>query len=594
MTTKLVSKNDVKRALKIRGPFGDIAALTVMSLLGFNKINKKYSNFASFAGREFTTEMLKEFKVKYDFIEKELDYIPQEGPFIVVANHPFGAVDGVILLNIISSIRPDVKFLTNFILSHIPNLKEFFLPVNPFEDKPGLKSSFSGLRMASETLASGGCLVLFPAGEVATRYKGSVIEDKEWQTSVIKLVKNAKVPVIPVYFHGTNSNFFHWLGKIHPMLRTARLPMELVNKAGAVIPVRIGKPVTVNEISEYKDLKDLGRYLKSRCYAMEANIRKPEELCTCKSTTPIALPKNNRLLNKEIKSLGQENHLFTTGNYSCYLAEAKSIPCLLHELGRKREEAFRAVGEGTNKSLDTDAFDDYYKHLILWDKHKSKIVGAYRLGFGSEIMPKYGIKGFYSQTLFNYEEGIHNVLSKSIELGRSFVSLEYQKEPLPLVLLIKGLLYSVLNHKDVEYLFGPVSISSWYPMFYRSMIIHYLKEHHSVKDLESQVRPFNPFVPDFNRVSIDDLLRNKMESIEKFDRYMMRLSDNQFRLPTLVKKYLKINAKIINYNVDPDFNYCVDGLVLLDLKQVPRQEILALSKDEKNQAQVLARFGIES
>lgn len=590
MTTKLLGRNDVKKAIKVKGLFGDLLASVTMSLLRLNKINKKYSAISSHYGRDFTSHLLNEFGIKYDFIDKELEYIPQEGPFIIVSNHPFGAADGIILLNIISAVRPDIKFVTNFVLSYIPNLKEFFLPVNPFEDRPGFASSFSGLRMAQETLSNGGCLGLFPAGEVSTTYKGRVCEDREWQSSILKLIKNSKVPVVPIYFHGQNSKMFHYVGKIHPMLRTLRLPKELLNKDGSVIPVRIGRPVTVNEIADYKDIRDLGRFLRSRCYAMEPLVQKSSVVCENKDMTPIALPRNRRLLNKEIKSLDKDCHLFTTGNYSCYLAGYKNIPYLMHELGRKREEAFRAVGEGTNKSLDTDAYDEYYKHLILWDRHKSRVVGAYRLGFGAEIMKSRGINGFYSQTLFSYGEGIHDILSQSIELGRSFVSLEYQKEPLPLVLLIKGLLYSVLNYPDVKYLFGPVSISSWYPLFYRSLIIYYLKNRHSVEELERWVKPTNPFMPDYLRTSVTDLLDNKMDSIEKFDRYLMRISDNQYRLPTLVKKYLKINAKIINYNVDPDFNFCVDGLVLLDLNSVPKQEIMALAKDEKNIDKVLERF----
>jgi putative hemolysin len=266
---------------------------------------------------------------------------------------------------------------------------------------------------------------------------------------------------------------------------------------------------------------------------------------------------------------------------------------MMHELGRRREEAFRAVGEGTGRPLDLDEYDEYYKHLILWDKQKQRLVGAYRLGFGKDIIEKRGVKVLYSNTLFGYEKPFHDILKQSIELGRSFVVLDYQKEALPLVLLIKGLFYSVLNDQGVRYLMGPVSISSWYPKFYRSIMIYYLQKKHSVKSIEEDVIPKNPFFPEYLRVKIDDLMENKMDSIEQFDRFMMRLSNNEYRLPTLVKKYLKINSKIIKFNVDPDFNYCVDGLVLLDLTQISKQEIVNLSKDEPNKDRVYKRFGIE-
>jgi len=177
-------------------------------------------------------------------------------------------------------------------------------------------------------------------------------------------------------------------------------------------------------------------------------------------------------------------------------------------------------------------------------------------------------------------------------LGRSFVVLDYQKEALPLVLLIKGLFYSVLNNNEIKYLIGPVSISSWYPKFYRSLMINYLENHHSVKEMENLIIPRNPFFPDYLRTSVVDLMNNKTDSIEQFDRYLLRLSNGEYRLPTLLKKYLKINSKIIRFNVDPDFNYCVDGLVLLDVMQINKQEIMALAKEEPNKEKVFKRFGI--
>jgi len=190
MITKVVTKQDIKKAIKLDGLIGNIVSPVILGLLGFNKINKKYSRFAQYNGREFTSALLKEFDVRFELDDRELENIPQEGPFIFVSNHPYGGVDGVILLNIFSSVRPDIKLLTNFILSHIPNLKEFFFPVNPFQEKAEFAKSFSGLRMASENLKNGGCLGLFPAGEVSTRYGSSIIQDKEWQPSIIKLIKN--------------------------------------------------------------------------------------------------------------------------------------------------------------------------------------------------------------------------------------------------------------------------------------------------------------------------------------------------------------------------------------------------------------------
>ena len=265
------------------------------------------------------------------------------------------------------------------------------------------------------------------------------------------------------------------------------------------------------------------------------------------------------------------------------------IPAMMREIGRRREESFRQVGEGTGAGIDTDPFDLYYKHLILWDKEARQLAGAYRLGIGKEIYERFGMKGFYTHTLFRYSDEFVSRLPECIELGRSFLSVEYKKEALPLMLLIKGLLYTVLEYKDCKYLFGPASITSWLPPFYRSLIIYGLSKfvHGTGK---GTVSPRTPFKYDFLRVDPELLLRNRMESIDSFDKYIQRLSDGHYRIPTLIKKYIKLNADILAFNVDKEFNYCVDGMIFLDISAVPRNEIEMLTKGSEDQAELIDKF----
>ncbi|MDD4657200.1 MAG: GNAT family N-acetyltransferase [Bacteroidales bacterium] len=591
MTGKLITRAQIKKAFNLKGVLGDIVASIFIFITGLNRINKLYARVEKHNGRDFTTALLEDLNITFEINEKELEYIPHEGPFIVTSNHPFGAIDGIILMHIFSSVRPDVKFLANFILSHIPNLSNFIVPVNPFTERSNLAGSFVGLRKAVETIKTGGAIALFPAGEVSTHYGSAIIKDKEWQHPVVKMIRNAGVPVVPVYFHGTNSKFFHWIGKIHPILRTLRLPKELLNKRDKKIRICIGRPISVSEISEQKTIENLGNYLRARSYALESNIPMQLKIRERKKVEPIALPKNRKAMQREITALDKNKFLFTTGDFSCYLTDSASIPLVMHELGRRREEAFRAVGEGTGRPLDLDKYDEYYQHLILWDQKHTRLAGAYRIGFGQDIMKAKGVKGFYTQTLFTYEKPFEKILKHSLELGRSFVVLEYQKDALPLMLLIKGLLYSVVKNREVKYLIGPVSISSWYPMFYRSLIVYYIKNNHFAKEFEKDVIPKNPFFPDYLRAIPNFLLSHKMDSVEKLDRYLLRLSNNKYRLPTLVKKYLKLNCKIVSFNVDPDFNYCVDGLILLDVKTIPKQELELLIRGEQEREPLLARFG---
>jgi putative hemolysin len=458
-----------------------------------------------------------------------------------------------------------------------------------------LKNSFSGVRAAKEHLLNGGGLGLFPAGEVSTYHGNGYTEDIEWTQPISKMILKSNVPVIPVYFHGQNSSIFHALGKIHPLLRTAQLPKQLLNKKDQTISLRIGKVINPSEIQEH-NINSLRKYLRNRTYALEAQIELPVEenqLRKAEDEAPIAPSKGKKALLEEIKRLDEKgNKLFDTANFSCFIADYEDIPALIHEIGIKREEAFRAVGEGTGHEVDLDKFDIYYKHLILWDNDKEAFAGAYRLGIGEEIVKKYGKKGFYSHTLFKYSKNFVETLSNSIELGRSFVALEYKKEALPLMLLIRGLMYSVLRYDQCKYLFGPVSISSSYPLFYRSLMTHYILEIHSRKFLKENVHGRTPFKPDFLRVDPKDLIETKIKSIETFDRFMLRLSDNQYRLPTLVKQYLKLGAKIACFNVDKDFNYCIDGLVFLRIADVPKDEILKLARGAEDPEKILNRFNL--
>ena len=554
--TKLINKSDIRRALPVKGPLGSLIASCAMSLLGLNRINRLYPQFGTYRGREFTKEAMKTFRISTDILPEEVEYIPREGPFIIVSNHPFGGWDGIVLYNTVAAVRPDFKILTNFILSLIPNLRDSFLAVNPFSDRKQLRSS------------------LFPA-------------DKEWTHTVMKLVTTCRVPVLPVYFDGSNSRLFHLLGRIHPMLRTLRLPRELLRRSGGTVTMRIGRIIPAGEIAKWQDPKELGRMLRSRVYAMEANVpsNQPRQQ-TAASQEPLLPPVSTSILRKEMEAL---TPLFEASKFQCFLADTAQIPYMMQEIGRRREESFRQVGEGTGSSIDTDSFDVYYKHLILWDKEAGQLAGAYRLGIGREIYERYGVKGFYTHTLFRYSERFTALLPECIELGRSFLSVEYKKEALPLMLLIKGLFYTVLKYKDCKYLFGPASITSWLPPFYRSMLVYWL-EHSASGPHKGLTVPRTPFRYEWLRVDPDMLLSGKTGSVDAFDKYIQRLSDGRFRIPTLIKKYVKLQAEILAFNVDREFNYCVDGMIFLDMAAVPRSEIEMLTKGSKDPEGLIEKF----
>ena len=591
---KVVTNSDLKKAFGMKGFFGTCVAGLAYGALGLGKINRLFDGAADYQGREFADHLLENMNITIDVSADQLENIPKEGGFVVVSNHPFGGIEGVMLLSAIAKVRPDFKIMANFILSHIPNLKECFFAVNPFENNPEWKSSVSGIKGAIQHIAAGNGLGVFPAGEVSRYHGHDFPEDLPWSTSIARIIKNAGVPVIPVFWEGQNSKLFYALDKIHTMLGTARLTRELANKHDTCFNLQIGKPIMPAEVTLYENPKELAAYLRSRSYALEANIPTQAVEKKVADLEDIDAPTDLSLMLNELEAIREKAFLYSTSDYDCYLADYEDIPNLMHEIARLREETFRAIGEGTGKSLDQDEFDRHFKQMILWDKVKQKIAGCYRLGIGSEIIPKYGIKGFYVSTLVNFDEAFAEHLSNTIELGRSFVALEYQKEVLPLMLLLRGLSDVVVRYPEAKHFIGPVSISSWYPKFYMSMIVKYVTEKHPVsEELAHMATPMTPFHEDFLKVDADVLMQGNMDGIEKFDKFMFRLSNGQYRLPTLFKKYLKLNAKFLCFNVDPDFNDTLDSLLFLTFTDFPEDEVMPLFRDSSDEEKeiVRKRFG---
>jgi putative hemolysin len=593
---KVVTNSDLKKAFGMKGFFGTCVAGMAYGYMRLGKINRLFDGAADYQGREFADHLLENMKIHIEVSPEQLDNIPKEGGFMVVSNHPFGGIEGVMLLSAIAKVRPDFKLMANFILSHIPNLKECFFSVNPFEKNPEWKSSVGGIKGAIQHVADGHGLGIFPAGEVSRYHDHDFPEDLPWSNSIARIIKSAGVPVIPVFWEGRNSRLFYAVDKIHPMMGTARLTRELINKHDSNIILQIGKPILPAEVATYEKPADLAAYLRSRSYALEANIKEAQPNTVNEKWAPVEQPRDRQLLIQELEAIRGKGFLFSAANYDCFLADYQDIPNLMHELGRLREEAFRFIGEGTGKSLDTDEFDPHYKHLILWDNKKQQVVGAYRLGLGNEIVNSKGIKGFYVSTLFKFDPSFEETLKKTIELGRSFVSVEYQREVLPLVLLLRGLAVVVIKNPEIEHFIGPVSISSWYPKFYQSMIVHYVTRKHPVNpELAHVAQPTTPFHPDFLKVDAEVLMKENMESVDKFDKFMFRLSNGEYRLPTLFKKYLKLNAKFLCFNVDPDFNDTLDALLFLTFTDFPENEVMPLFRDgtEEEQREVRRRFGYQ-
>lgn len=588
MSAKVINKSEVKKSMKIPGIPGSLLAAMTMKIAGLDKLNELYDRLADYKGVEFSDKVLESLDITLNVNTSALENIPKEGGVVITSNHPFGGLDGLAALSILGKVRKDVKILTNFILSKVPNVSDHFIPINTtYAFGKFTAPTISGLRQAEEHLLKGGLLVIFPAGEVSSwNNQGKVVEDAEWMTYISRQVRRSKCPVIPMYFHGKNSKYFQWLGRISTKLSDLRFTGEIFDKKGKEIKVRIGSVIQHAELEKFQEDKIVAKFLRSRSYMLEADtIEKDESVYTTRLGDFVPTD----VLLKELEE-NKDAHLFDVGTLSCYLFDYNRIPNMMREIAVRREEAFRAVGEGTNNSVDTDPYDVYYKHLVLWDNTTKDLVGAYRLGLGADILRERGIHGFYADTLFRYSDKFAPVLEKCVELGRSFVCVSHQKDTLALMLLLKGLFYTLMKYPEYKYLIGPVSISSWYPMLYRSVMIHYLKQFHRNPAYDDMTNPKTPFVPDFGRVDPDALLFGKTANLEMFDRYLLRMSGGQYRLPPLLKKYIKMGSKIIDYNVDPDFNYCVDGLIMLALEDIPTDDLDSLSREFGDREPIYRRF----
>ncbi len=580
----VVSEADLQNALGLKGAIGRFVTRRIHRLLEIHKINAMHEKLMANDGPEFSEAVLKEVGVTYEILPEQLARIPEEGGFITVSNHHFGSIDGLILSSVIGGKRRDYRILTTFVLALIPSLKSSFMPVDNLSGSKASTKSIHGIRMALEHIHEGGALGFFPAGEVGTYQKKAkrtavgnkkVVEDKPWADNIIKLIKNSGFPVIPIYFEGTNSGFFHFLGKIHPRLRTVRLIHEMLNKKGTHVKVRIGQAISPEEMGKYT-VPELGKYLRNRTYALAAECLPAKEIAAQDITETLAEPEDPEVIRKEMAAIS-DRIVFEVGDYRCYLTTVDGIPHAMRELARLREETFRAVGEGTGKALDTDSFDPTYHHLILWNIPNGEIVGAYRIGVGPEVVTKYGIAGFYTSTLFNYASGNEETFSKCMELGRTFIQQKYQREVLSLKLLLTGVSASTVYFPEARYFLGPVSISNSIPDFYKSLIVWYIEKNFTDPEVSRLAAPVHKFKSEFLAVNPEQLC-SKVESLDDLDRLILAISDGKYRIPVLVKKYFSYKAKLICFNVDPDFQDSLDGFILLKLRDFPKNYLKALVK----------------
>ena len=442
--------------------------------------------------------------------------------------------------------------------------------VNPFETPTAQAENRSPPRAALDWLAGGGLLSVFPAGEVAhLDWKEHSVTDPQWKTSAARLALHTRCAVVPAFFEGANSISFQLAGILHPGLRTMALAREFGRMRGRTVRLRIGSPIGPNMLAGYQNAERATAYMRSRTFFL-SNRSEPALFSPFSSrrVRTIAPPGAERLLSGEVAALPAECELAGDRNYSVYLASASQIPRMLAEIGRCRELAFRKVGEGTGKHADLDRFDEYYQHLFLWSKTDNRLAGAYRLAVTSDVLPRFGISGLYTSTLFRFHPHFFERMGPAVELGRSFVVPEYQKNYSALLLLWKGIARAVGRRPEAPVLFGAVSISPEYRAASRSLMAAYLSERasHELARLVAPRRKFrdrtarNRQIKRFAAVAAD---------IEDLSPSIADIEDDGKGVPVLIRQYLKAGGRVLGFNVDANFSHTLDALILADLRSAP-------------------------
>jgi putative hemolysin len=573
--TSLVPRRLVDLGASITSPVGRtvyrLLEQPIERFLSLDALNRLYSDMSPVAGdRSYFATALRGLGVTYDLATEDVAKIPIHGPLVVVANHPFGAVDGLILGDILTQVRPDFRLMANELLHAIPELRPWILPVDALGGPQSYTRNVSRLRLAIKWLEQGGALGIFPAGTVShLQLRKGCIADPSWHKTVAGLVRRTGATTLTMFFDGHNSMVFQLSGLIHPKLRTALLPSEMLKRSGSRVAVRIGRPIEPHKVSRYPDDSTLTSYLRFKTYMLkwrESPIRPRFAPRSSEETPqPLLAPQPSHKLVAEVLRLPASALLVEQGKYQVFLTGVHSMPSLLAEIGLLRERTFRAVGEGTGRACDVDRFDNHYQHLFLWNSARHEVVGSYRLGKVDEILKQQGAGGLYTNTLFKLKPGLLGRLGPALEMGRSFVRPEYQGQAIPLALIWRGIGAYLVRNPTYKVLFGPVSISEQYEGLSKRLMVEFLAKRFGHATLGPLVKARNPLRDRLGRQE-REALAALVRDADDVSALISEIETDHKGLPALLRHYLRLNAFLLSFNLDPSFGNCIDSLIVVDLR----------------------------
>ncbi|WP_257385944.1 lysophospholipid acyltransferase family protein [Tahibacter caeni] len=525
-----------------------------------DEINASIARYGRYSGFEFIEQVLEGFDVSYSVANTDRENIPVDGPVVIVANHPLGALDALSLLQLVGSVRRDVRILANDVLMHLEPLHSLLLPINVFG---GDTSKPSGMRGAYRALEDGQALIVFPSGEVS-RMRPNGVRDGRWSSGFLRMARKTGAPILPVHVDARNSPLFYGVSLLAKPLSALLLAREMFGAKHMRIGFTIGQAVPTQALErENATPEQLAKAMRRHVYQLAK--RRPNRFTT---STAIAHPEPPAVVRKALKERAEVLGATTDGKRILLLDAQPDCP-VMREIGRLRELAFRRVGEGTGNRRDLDRFDAHYRHIVLWDEEALAVVGAYRLGEGRAILRDHGMAGLYSASLFDYAPEADVFLQDAVELGRSFIQPAYWGSR-SLDYLWQGIGAFLRKRPEVRYLFGPVSLSASLPQPVRELIVH--THGRFFADPEHLATAKNPFriSPEVAREADAALEGKDAKAALSLLKQQLAVSDQA--IPTLYRQYVDLcepdGVRFLAFGVDPQFGGCVDGLIRLDLTRL--------------------------
>lgn len=569
-------------------------------LLGFTAINKLYRNAVNYIIEKkkitFFEAVLRKLDVQMEVLPEDLAKIPRDGPLLVVANHPFGGIDGLALGSLLSKTRPDFKLLVNQELGVFNAMTPWLFQVDILGGESAKSKNLKSMVECSRFLRDGKCLGIFPAGEVSSLHLPTrKIIDPSWSDHPTSLARRNNATVLPVCFKGKNGWLFQTLGLIHPRLRTLMLARELVNKRGKDLKMRIGEPISPQKICSFQNVSDATDYLRV-CVEALKNESSPVSSFPKfflgrknKSHEPLVLPVNKEMLQSEVAALPASSLLAAKGDFKIYGCLASQAPSVMREIARLREKTFRKAGEGTGYPLDSDRYDEWYHQIFAWDSQNQKIAGGYRLGVTEEIIGQKGKPGMYAASEFSLKRGFYSSLGKSIEVGRSFITEEYQRRFSLLGLIWKAIGEFMNRHPDHFVLYGPVSISADYTNLSRNLLVRFLRTNRWSAEIARRTKAKNPFKLKQLSPALANWVKQEGRTLDDISAVISGVEPDGKGVPVLVKHYLKLRGSFVGFAVDPDFSNALDGLIVVDIRNMEDRQLLQYFGESGKQRIISAR-----